>query len=100
MHQWRLLHISHLRDYKLLFTQLWLTLGSKPTKQRRQINKDLLGIKLSDKNFFYKMTSDGIYSLIYSQLTVLNNYLCALDTTLRILITKYKLHIMNYINFF
>ena len=52
MHQWSLLRISHLRDYKLLFTQLWLTLGSKPTKQRRQINKDLLGIKLSDKNFF------------------------------------------------
>ena len=37
--------------------------------------------------------------LFTSQLTVLNNYLCALDTTLRILITWYKLHVMNYISF-
>ena len=34
-----------------------------------------------------------------SQFTVLNNHLCALDTTLRILISWYKLHVMK-INYF
>ena len=37
--------------------------------------------------------------LFTSQLTVLTNYLCALDTTLTILITWYKFHLMNYIKF-
>ena len=34
-----------------------------------------------------------------TQFTVLNNHLGALDTTLRILITWYKLHVLNYISF-
>ena len=38
--------------------------------------------------------------LFTSQLKVLNNYLCALDTTFRILNTWYKLHVMNYISYF
>ena len=33
--------------------------------------------------------------LFTTQLTVLNNYICALDTTFRILITWYKLHVMK-----
>ena len=37
--------------------------------------------------------------LFTSQFTILNNHLCALDTTLRKLITWYKLHVMIYISF-
>ena len=37
-----------------------------------------------------------LFSYFTSQLTVLN-YLCALDTTLRILIKWYKLHVKKYI---
>ena len=47
-------------------------------------------ISCSPNYFFHKhvMASGGLYSLIFSsQFTVLNNHLCALDTTLRILIT-------------
>ena len=41
----------------------------------------------------------GSILLLTSQFTVLIiNYLCALDTTLRVLITWYKLHVMNYIS--
>ena len=40
------------------------------------------------------------FILLYtSQFTVLIDYLCILDTTLRVLITRYKLHVMNYISF-
>ena len=40
----------------------------------------------------------GDLPLFTSQLTVLNNYLCELDTFLRVLITCYKLHVMNFIS--
>ena len=50
--------------------------------------------------FFNVMASGGLYSFIgITQFTVLNNHLCALDITLRILITRYKFHVMNYISF-
>ena len=46
--------------------------------------------------FFMEWHQVAFILLFTSQLTTLNNYLCALDTTLRILITWYKLHVMNY----
>ena len=45
------------------------------------------------------MASGGLYSSIYITIHSLINYLCTLDTTLRILDTWYKLHDMNVICF-
>ena len=42
----------------------------------------------------------ALISYFTPQLTVLSNYLCALATTLRLLITWCKLHVMNYIIIF
>ena len=41
-----------------------------------------------------------LFSYLHQQFTVLINYLCALDTTLRTLIKWYKWHVMSYISFF
>ena len=44
-------------------------------------------------NFFNVMASGGLYSIIYITIHSLYNYLCVLDTTLRVQITWYKLHV-------
>ena len=56
------------------------------------------GICLGRWRFFKCNGIQVAFILLFtSQLTVFNNHLWALDTTLRILNTWYKLHVMNYI---
>ena len=51
-------------------------------------------------NFFNVMASGGLYSSVYTTVyTVLINYLCILDTTLRTLNTRDKLHVYEFYNF-
>ena len=44
---------------------------------------------LNDNVFFNVMASGGLYFLIYITIHSPNNYLCALDTTLRIIISQF-----------
>ena len=44
---------------------------------------------------FYVRASGGLYSSIYITIHSLINYLCELDTTLRVLNTWYRLHVIN-----
>ena len=61
--------------------------------QRKQENP--ISAKILWNIFFYEMASGGLYSLIYITTHSPSNYLCAVDTTLRLLITWYKLHVMK-----
>ena len=53
-----------------------------------------------DSKSFFKCNGIrwSLFSYLHHSLQHLNNYLCALDTTLRILITSYKLHVMKLLS--
>ena len=55
--------------------------------------------KSSSGLFFMKWHQVAFILLFTSQFTVLINYVCILDTTLRVLNTWYRLHVICYISF-